>query len=264
MLLKRIVSGILLGGFILYVVLFSGSNIFKGVVAAFCLISLYELVAMQHKDNLKYIFAATLFGCSYLIYNIIPFDLLIQVAVLGYILAFLSIGFYPGVAIKFWQQKIVLVLFFLFWVSSFAGTLISFSGANARISLISVLCICFATDIGAYFSGNLFGKRKLCPSISPKKTVAGLVGGMVFALFTSLIIHNYYLGGVSYVTYIVTIVISLVAVLGDLYMSMIKRINNIKDSGVLIPGHGGVLDRVDSAMPCVIVFYFLKTLMVIS
>lgn len=92
-----------------------------------------------------------------------------------------------------------------------------------------------ATDIAAYFAGKRYGKRKLAPSISPHKTWEGAAGGLAAALGV----------GVAFGCFAYSGVISILAMLGDLLESKIKRVFGVKDSGNLIPGHGGILDRVD-------------------
>lgn len=116
------------------------------------------------------------------------------------------------------------------------------------------ILLTWATDVGAYAFGRLFGKRKLIPSVSPGKTVAGAVGGLVLtviiaALYTRFLLHPYaQLGMRLGATVLFGVVISAVAQLGDLAESLIKRDAGVKDSSTLIPGHGGVLDRFDSML----------------
>lgn len=113
--------------------------------------------------------------------------------------------------------------------------------------------ISFMTDIGAYIIGITMGKHKLCPTVSPKKTVEGFVGGIVFAVISAiifaLVLQVFFGFRVNYFYAVLYgIVGSLAAVLGDLSFSVIKRQTGIKDYGYLIPGHGGALDRFDSIM----------------
>lgn len=123
-----------------------------------------------------------------------------------------------------------------------------------------VLCLAAAwlSDGAAYFVGTFFGKHKLCPEISPKKTIEGAVGGVVgniiilyiFVIVYTLIMHSKgYEFSANYVwTGIVGLITSLLSMVGDLSASLIKRQNNIKDFGKIMPGHGGVLDRFDSVL----------------
>ena len=114
------------------------------------------------------------------------------------------------------------------------------------------------TDTFAYFTGMLFGKHKLIPNVSPKKTVEGAIGGAVFcmiffvgygAIVNSLTPYNISLGLIA----LAGILSALVSMIGDLSMSVIKRTYGIKDYGKIFPGHGGVLDRFDSILAVAIV-----------
>lgn len=126
--------------------------------------------------------------------------------------------------------------------------------------LMSVLLLTWMTDTGAYFSGRFCGQRKLIPAVSPNKTWAGFVGGFVFS---ALIVFGFGLGfaghiiGLGYWMFIGCVAI-LGAVLGDLFISLLKRSVHVKDTGNLLPGHGGVLDRIDSLLVSAsIVAFFL-------
>lgn len=111
-------------------------------------------------------------------------------------------------------------------------------------------------DMGAYFVGVTMGKHKLCPEISPKKTVEGAVGGIVSSIVVGLIlVFAFGHADKLLTTLLITIPLCIVGMLGDLFASAIKRSVNLKDYGNLIPGHGGVLDRVDSILLIAPVLY---------
>lgn len=119
--------------------------------------------------------------------------------------------------------------------------------------LLMVLICAWATDTGAYFTGVFFGKHKLAPSISPKKTIEGAVGGVITCLLVNLLsmfIFNRFIFQAQHISLvfvvIASIVLSLIGMLGDLSASLIKRNYNVKDFGHIMPGHGGVMDRFDS------------------
>lgn len=125
------------------------------------------------------------------------------------------------------------------------------SWADGRYVVLLPFAIAFLSDTGAYFIGCAFGKHKLAPIISPKKTVEGLIGGVLFAILGvigyCLVLQYAFDFRVNYLYVpVYGIVGSLGAVFGDLSFSAIKRQTGIKDYGNLIPGHGGVLDRFDS------------------
>lgn len=108
----------------------------------------------------------------------------------------------------------------------------------------------WATDIGAYFAGRAFGGARLAPKISPSKTWSGLIGGMLAALVLSATLGDR--AGIVGVPLWIGALIGLLAQLGDLGQSAMKRAAGVKDSGKLIPGHGGIFDRVDGLIPVAI------------
>lgn len=115
--------------------------------------------------------------------------------------------------------------------------------------IIYALLVVWSTDSGAYFTGRKLGKHKLWPEISPNKTIEGFVGGIVIAVIFVMIMQFIYPFNVSWIALIViTIVSSVFGQLGDLVESAIKRHYDVKDSGNLLPGHGGILDRFDSLL----------------
>ncbi len=114
------------------------------------------------------------------------------------------------------------------------------------------------TDTGAYFTGINFGKHPLAPNISPKKTIEGAIGGAFCSIVFSIIMSNY-LGFGYWHGILLGLLIAIFGQLGDLVESLLKRDAQIKDSGTIIPGHGGILDRIDSLLFSLpIVYYYLQ------
>ena len=122
--------------------------------------------------------------------------------------------------------------------------------SQEKFLMLLLLFYIWAADIGAYFSGRRFGRKKLCPEVSPKKTFEGVFGGILLAQIVAIFYVVFAVQGPKINDFLVfcflALVISLVSVLGDLFESVLKRMNNQKDSGSLLPGHGGLLDRIDS------------------
>jgi phosphatidate cytidylyltransferase len=119
--------------------------------------------------------------------------------------------------------------------------------AHGVYLLIWVFIVTWATDIGAYFAGRKFGRRKLAPSISPNKTVEGLYGGIAAAtLFGAAWVLA---TGLGMALIVLAPIFAIAAQAGDLFESGMKRRAGVKDSGIWLPGHGGVLDRLDGLVP---------------
>ncbi|UGS22943.1 phosphatidate cytidylyltransferase [Flavobacterium channae] len=133
-------------------------------------------------------------------------------------------------------------------------------GYNPKI-LISVIILIWTNDTFAYLVGKNLGKNKLFPSVSPKKTIEGFIGGIVFTIIGgALLAHFYIMTSNLYIWIIIASIVSIFSTLGDLIESKLKRVAGIKDTGNIMPGHGGILDRLDSiifVIPFINLFYLI-------
>ncbi len=137
-------------------------------------------------------------------------------------------------------------------------------GYNPKI-IISIFILIWTNDTFAFIVGKSIGKRKLFEKVSPKKTIEGFVGGVLFAVFASYLISKYYFAPKDYylkksilIWMTIALIIGIFGTIGDLIESKFKRIAGVKDSGIIMPGHGGILDRLDSIIfvaPIVFLFY---------
>jgi phosphatidate cytidylyltransferase len=126
---------------------------------------------------------------------------------------------------------------------------------SGLISMLFVFAVVWGTDILAYFVGRAIGGPKLAPSISPGKTWSGAIGGTIAGVTAGALVSYFYHGHVTVIIMLLGLVLSIFSQIGDLFESFIKRRFKVKDSSHLIPGHGGVLDRVDGlAFACFTVF----------
>lgn len=125
--------------------------------------------------------------------------------------------------------------------------------------VVLVVIATWSTDTFAYFVGMNFGKRKLAPVLSPKKSIEGSIGGLAGSVLTSILVGVFYPQMSIYHYAIIGILVGTIGQIGDLAESALKRLAGVKDSGKLIPGHGGVLDRVDSLLLTgPVVYYYLR------
>ncbi len=136
-------------------------------------------------------------------------------------------------------------------------------GPNGDRWLLAALAAVWAADTGAYFSGRYLGRHKLAPRVSPNKTLEGLAGGVIAGTLVSMAFASYAgaSGSELWRVALVAAVAILFSVVGDLYESLLKRHVAKKDSGTLIPGHGGVLDRIDAVLAALPVFALGKALL---
>ena len=151
-------------------------------------------------------------------------------------------------------------LFFTLYVAFFCFMFFFFSNfLHLKIILFSLLLGCIASDIGGFVFGKFFKGPKLS-KISPNKTISGAIGSIIF---TSLAVSSslfYFTKNFNYLILILCITISISTQIGDLFFSFLKRKANIKDTGNFIPGHGGVLDRLDGILVGVPIGFFILTL----
>ena len=200
--------------------------------------------------------AALLFGL-YLLPALAPWVLLLGVVWWG-VATFLVLG-YPASS-RYWTQAPVrLLIGLLILLPAWQGLVLFKQWPEANWLILAVMVLVWGADIGAYFSGRAFGKRKLAPQVSPGKSWEGVYGGLALSLVITFIVGL--VRDWSFAQIIMGLlgaaVIVFVSVVGDLTESMFKRRSGIKDSSNLLPGHGGVLDRIDSLTAAIPVFAVL-------
>jgi phosphatidate cytidylyltransferase len=129
------------------------------------------------------------------------------------------------------------------------------AGWKATLVLIATIVV---SDSAQYYTGRAFGRRRLAPAISPKKTMEGAIGGIVFGTLFMVLALGFVFPATPMVTrMLLGAIIVLLGIIGDLFESRLKRLAGMKDSSALIPGHGGVLDRIDALLFAIPVFYFM-------
>jgi phosphatidate cytidylyltransferase len=270
-LLLRIITGVV-GIALAAVVIQTGGYVFAGAVILLSLIGWHEYARafMHHGDPIAYfagmIILLLLGGCAWLGTS----DEFLAVATLGMLFIFmeavllhrrfsiasasLSVAGIFYVGFSFSHLLLLRAMEGDAMVASPAGNM-TWGCALVWVALIGT----WASDTFAYFTGSLLGSHKLCPSISPGKTVEGFVGGFIGTVLSVIAVGRLVFDFDIILLAVLGVCIAIAAPLGDLVESVIKRYTGIKDSGNIIPGHGGVLDRFDSVMFSVpVVYYFVQ------
>ncbi len=179
--------------------------------------------------------------------------MLVSVAViLGYMLYIMAIAVFSKGKIRF-SKVAEVFLSVTYVVISFTSLCLLRYIPYGNLCFFLVFVSAWGTDVGAYFVGSLIGKHKLIPEVSPKKSVEGSVGGIIFAaicfVIYGFVVEQYTDYSANYVVLVIAaLILSVISQIGDLIASLIKREYGIKDYGKILPGHGGIMDRFDSIL----------------
>jgi phosphatidate cytidylyltransferase len=234
------------------------------LVAVACAIGLWELFAMLGAGGLaplKVVGAA----CAAVFFFSVATPWLVEAPALPAITVVIAaVALYRAKDMSKSIPGAAATLFAAAYVAALGGTIAALrvlepaSDGAWRVTLL--LAIVMTSDTFAYFTGSAFGRHKLAPRVSPGKTVEGLAGGLAGGILASLVVRRFGLPGIPALAAIALgVVVSAFGVTGDLVESLVKRWSGVKDSGRLFPGHGGMLDRLDSLLfgAPVLYYYFL-------
>ena len=183
-----------------------------------------------------------------------------QIAVALWAVIFLWIQGYPSSAILWSARPMLGLLGLLLLTFTWAAVASIMHHESGQWLLLLAIAVIALADVGGYIAGSLLGKHKLAPVVSPGKTWEGFAGGMFFQLLLIVGLVTVLPDLVVSSLFILIIPVALYSVLGDLFESMLKRHSGVKDSSQLLPGHGGVLDRIDGIMAALPLFALLFTL----
>jgi phosphatidate cytidylyltransferase len=261
MLIKRLLTAVILIPLVIIATLKLDSSEFVIAMMSVLVISSWEysgLIKIKHWVT-KALYVSALIAAAYFL-NQAPFllmPLLIVTLLWWFINSFWIISFPRHT--RYWHSYIAtrLVNGFFFFVPLLV-TLSALHQIDSTLVLL-LLVLIWAADSGAYFVGRAIGKNKLLPNVSPGKTIEGAAGGALFSLgamfiyvrfgFENAVFEQYFFYG------FLSLVVTLASILGDLFESLHKRIAGVKDSGFLLPGHGGLFDRIDSLTASAPIFF---------
>lgn len=252
---ERLITAVILIPIVLMTILYGNIWVLSAVMLMFMLGLGYEWMFLI---PLKNVMSQCLFVTLLLLALLPSLWLLNQYLFLNCLLwglIFIALLTYPASQSR-WGFPLVVAVLGLFCLPLFLSSLHALLlKEGGRAMLLYLLFLVWSVDIGAYLVGKKWGKHKLIPSVSPGKSWEGALGGLISALFVAWLGYRYVQPIQTCLWFVSALLIVLVSMLGDLFISMLKRRCQLKDTGQLLPGHGGLLDRLDSLVAALPFFY---------
>jgi len=248
---QRIMTGLIAGlGFLYFV--WSGGIPYIILIEALAVIGYYEWIKMNHT---KMYSVESILGFLAVVLLILVHNQLVHginqmtvILVLFFLYLILTVAKKNHITIDQIGYFFLGVLYVGFGFAYMLETRLMGQGNGFALTLL-ILVTTWASDSGAYFTGKYLGKNKLWPEISPKKTIEGALGGMLFAAIAAVLMNYFFVYEEKiWFIFFIGLFISVIGQIGDLAESALKRAKEVKDSGTILPGHGGVLDRFDSLL----------------
>lgn len=245
---KRILTASVLLPLAIWWLAFAPSPWFEWIAAAIGFFACFEFILLlKLKPKGAWILlCAIIFVCLALEKSL---PLMFSIAMISSVLLFL---FHVQEDMAQHWQRSLMFQWLLLWVALFVWVLIELQGfADGRKWLLGAFVGVWLADIAAYFVGRRFGKHKLCPRVSPGKSIEGFFGGIVISVPVVMYLWLSQLEMHWLFALLLAVLLATISVLGDLAESACKRVVGAKDSGKLLPGHGGILDRIDALLPAI-------------
>jgi len=265
--LKRTAT-IIIGVPLVFLTIFWKEFPFFIFIIIIALLGLRELYSIAHKQGYKpsYILGSIL--TSYFIFISVYDIYSLNYHIKNIFITFFIILFFVMQLFKKDYSKVLTEISITIFGSIYLGYLFSFilkikDLPHGNYFLICLLIITWANDTGAYIIGVKLGKNKIFPKISSKKTIEGSIGGIIFGIACTFVLKSW-LNLTFNALLSLGLIISIIAQLGDLFESVLKRGSGVKDSGTLVPGHGGILDCLDSLIFTAPVFYYYAILLILN
>ncbi len=257
---QRIITALIIIAFVLPPLIYGGVLLYA-LIFLIGAVGLYEAVKINEKK-----FNIPLYISSFLYFLLVVFNAN-STFIIGLTIIYLMLICLLAIISKDYQFEDISLVFVLAIILALSSnSVIQIYSINSFIMLFIVIAN-YVSDTGAFFVGSLIGKHKLNERISPKKTIEGSIGGWIIAAAVSFAFGYYFLYLPSVLSFAEIIVLALllpiVGQIGDLAFSLIKRNYNIKDFGNIFPGHGGMLDRVDSLLFCLCFYLAVMSIQVV-
>ncbi len=265
--LVRVISAVVMLAIFIPCLFLSHTFLFDAVITLLCIMACYEMLGCIKFKKVwgvaipSFLLSAFVPLCVRALDTGVALSELILLVFVVFLFLLLGISVFSHGRYKVQDVSIAYVLIF-YIIFGFTSILAIRNAENGQYLFLLIFISAWVSDTGAYFTGVLFGKHKLIPDVSPKKTVEGAIGGLVFCVAAfivfGVIMQNFYDLSPNYILLAVLgLVMSVVSMCGDLVASLVKRQYDLKDYSKLIPGHGGIMDRFDSIIATASVMYVL-------
>lgn len=256
MLLARVLTGLALAAIVASAILYLPFIWFALIFAVFAAVGIYEWAGFMMADQplMRAVYVVAFLAGAGLLFTIGPLQIgVLYAAGAVWIGAIVSVLVYPLGSSVLTQKWFVAALGFVVLGGAWVALLTIAQFTDGRLWLIWLVFLTALTDIGGYFAGGAWGKHKLAPRVSPGKTWEGAFGGALAAGCICGVSVWIWQGG-SLLLLALMVGLIILSIFGDLFESVMKRATGVKDSGAILPGHGGILDRMDSALAVLPVF----------
>lgn len=253
---KRLITALILIPLVLWMIYFGNPIVLSSAILAIFLALGVEWMPLIPLTKLTHKIMAMIVVLLLFLLNLQYWDICLEINFMVWICIIIAILTFPKTQ-HIWEKPIIVASISTFVLTTFLSILYVFTLEDESADeLVYLLLLVWAVDIGAYLFGKKFGKHKLIPAVSPGKTIEGTLGGVFFAAIIAGIGYIYFVPESVFMWFVHAFVVVVLAIFGDLFISMLKRRSRVKDTGNLLPGHGGVLDRLDSLIAALPFFYF--------
>ena len=261
----RVGSGVILGAAIAAAVWFLGSVPLLAITEVVLLLAFLEYAALAERLGVRVAkvpaAVAAMLACAAMAFPGAPVEVVLMAAVLALGALVLSSGRAGSEALHDIAASLLPTLYLGLPLGALMATR---AAAGREVALLLVLTV-VVSDTAQYYWGRALGRRLLAPAISPKKTVEGALGGLVFGTVTMVVVGRWWLPSAALLWRVgLGVAVVGVGIVGDLFESLIKRGAGVKDASGVIPGHGGVLDRIDALLFAAPVYYMFVKYVVVS
>lgn len=261
----REITALIAAPIAIWLIGWSHAYVFDAAIAAICVLALHEFLTLGRRKGYEVPVVLCIIVMLVIMAAFILKDLSVEIGMFTALLLIPASYVFSKKPLEDSLPSSAVAVLATTYVGMLGGSLIRLRGdfpVGWKLIFFLALVV-WLGDSGAYYVGKSLGKRKLAARISPKKTVEGLIGGMVTSIVTAVIIHFTFFPEFPLLHAIIAgVILSFAGVVGDLAESMWKRSADVKDSGTLIPGHGGFLDRFDSILFTAPILYCYWTLIV--